>query len=227
MLRTIIRKWYWFCSQLPRRLKRLIYHFNPKNWLVNYLTSPLLFLRWLTELVFFILDLFGISELIESAALLIKFNSRPLNAKEELICRNIFGDKLDYSLITIDESAFMGPRQYRFAYVFMNSINFWGKMADRHFVHELVHIWQYQHFGSVYIIRALIGQHSRRGYDYGTGRLLEEILKRGKSVALFNYEQQADIIADLYVKKYLMNSNTSAFQAHEMYLEKLLASSTT
>ena len=65
-------------------------------------------------------------------------------------------------------------------------------------VHELVHVWQFQHFGAVYIPRALKAQFTKEGYNYGGVEGLASAFRKGKSIQDFNYEQQAEIISDYY-----------------------------
>jgi hypothetical protein len=55
-------------------------------------------------------------------------------------------------------------------------------------------VWQYQQVGSRYIPRALYAQRTREGYNYGGVMALE----RAKGWADFNYEQQAEIVADYF-----------------------------
>ena len=65
-------------------------------------------------------------------------------------------------------------------------------------IHELVHVWQYQKVGIVYIPRALVAQRSAEGYDYGGAEGLEAARQAGRSLLEFNLEQQADIVSDYY-----------------------------
>jgi len=59
-------------------------------------------------------------------------------------------------------------------------------------IHELTHIWQYQHFGWVYLTRALSVQlrSGREGYRYS--------LAPGRRLSDYNMEQQGDIARDYY-----------------------------
>ena len=67
-------------------------------------------------------------------------------------------------------------------------------------VHELVHVWQYQKFGSLYIALALQAQFSAERYDYGG--LHQLIRKQGIPFAYaFNFEQQAEVVEDFYRSK--------------------------
>lgn len=74
-------------------------------------------------------------------------------------------------------------------------------------VHELTHVWQYQHFGWKYLTQAIGAQVSERteAYRYsertsleGRGEDLEQMWQAGKRFADFNREQQGDIARDYY-----------------------------
>lgn len=153
---------------------------------------------WWVEAVFYLLDCAGIGEVYESLADLLKFNTRPLYGWERKLARELFGDSLYLDRVRIDESAFAGPRQGRFCYVSCCTVNSWGPMQNSLLIHELVHVWQYQHLGLVYIPRALSAQHFGAGYDYGGVAKLRDYRQKGRRLLDFNYEQQADIVADYY-----------------------------
>ena len=82
------------------------------------------------------------------------------------------------------------------AYVTFNTINSWRPIRADIFVHELTHIWQYQHFGAGYIVAALSAQRTAAGYNY----TFTEGWYRGSFFDL-NAEQQADFIQDNYLKR--------------------------
>lgn len=74
-------------------------------------------------------------------------------------------------------------------------------------VHELTHVWQFQHFGWIYLLRALAAQ-ARLGaaaYRYSAaddleakGRDLQSQRDSGRRFGDFNAEQQGDIARDFY-----------------------------
>lgn len=144
------------------------------------------------------LDLLGIGEWYETITEWIKPNARPLSGEELKKARSIFGESIDYWRVRIDEYAFIGPPQGRLCYVSFFHINSWGSMDDRTLIHELVHVWQYQHLGIAYIPRALKAQRTREGYDYGGNTGLRAARRKGQRLLDFNYEQQADIVADFF-----------------------------
>ncbi len=153
---------------------------------------------WWLELVVLLLDLLGIGELYETLADIIKFNTRPLHKWEREVAREVFGSAINYSRVRIDEYAFLGPAQMKICYVSCYIINSWGKMNNATLLHELVHVWQYQNIGLIYIPRALRAQHSPAGYNYGGKDLLQQYQQQGKTFFAFNLEQQAEIISDYY-----------------------------
>lgn len=155
-------------------------------------------INWFTEFVLYFLDCFGFSEFYETIMDGFKFNSRPLHDWEIKLAQSVFGNHINYKRVRIDEYAFIGPRQQRFCYVSFYIINSWGIMRNSLLLHELTHVWQFQHFGAVYISRALTAQHSKAGYNYGGVSNLIAYLKEGKSFFSFNLEQQGDLVADYY-----------------------------
>ena len=115
---------------------------------------------------------------------------------ETAIGLSVFGESINYELIRVDNSAFVGPRQYKFAYVSFHTVNAWGDFSDAILIHELMHVWQYERMGAMYIPLALSAQKTEMGYNYGGVQALWDNVETG--LKAFNLEQQADIIADYY-----------------------------
>jgi hypothetical protein len=153
---------------------------------------------WWMYFVLMILDCLGISEFYETICDLFKFNSRPLLAWEKTLAKEVFGNKINYARVRIDEYAFVGPRQMRLCYVSFFHINSWGTMQNSLLLHELAHVWQYQKLGIVYIPKALLAQRSAAGYNYGGVEGLKIAMRNKKKLEAFNLEQQAEIISDYY-----------------------------
>jgi len=114
------------------------------------------------------------------------------------MAKEIFGNAINYDRIRIDESAYLGPKQQQICYVSFYIINSWGKMQNSILIHELVHVWQYENMGAVYIPRALWAQTTDEGYNYGGLENLVIALSENKTIYDFNLEQQGDIIADYF-----------------------------
>ncbi|MFC2005476.1 hypothetical protein ACFLVG_00740 [Chloroflexota bacterium] len=64
-------------------------------------------------------------------------------------------------------------------------------------VHELIHVYQFELAGSIYIWQALQAQRAT-GYRYGGWRQLEEDWNNGKHFHDYNREQQGQIAQDYY-----------------------------
>lgn len=154
---------------------------------------------WLAELVLLLGDLIGLPDIYQILSVWLKPASRPLLAAETEAARSLFGDQLPYSRIWVDETARLGPRQYHFCYVSFNLINSWGGMPLPVLIHELVHVWQYNRYGSPYLLRALGAQYSAEGYHYGGVTGLQQAREEAAGLEYFNYEQQAAIVED-YVR---------------------------
>lgn len=143
------------------------------------------------------LHLLGIGHLFNWLSSL-KSSVRPLTPAEVALAKTVYGESIDYSLVRIDERAWLGPRQFHFAYVSLNMINTFGSMSAAHFIHEMMHVWQYQHLGIKYIPLALHAQHIGQGYDYGGEQALRKAVADDKDILSFNYEQQAEMMADYF-----------------------------
>ena len=69
-------------------------------------------------------------------------------------------------------------------------------------IHELTHVWQYQHFGLVYLPQ-VIWAHIRdrsEAYNYGFEAGLRKALARGGRLENFNREQQGEIARHYYYR---------------------------
>jgi len=156
-------------------------------------------LLWFAELFILILELFGIGEFYETITDFLKIKTRPLAPWEIKMAQSIYGDSINYQLVRIDETAWAGPKQYHFCYVSFNLINCWGKMANHILIHELMHTWQYQRMGAIYMVRALSAQHTEMGYNYGGIKAIRAKMAIGETLLDFNFEQQADVVADCFL----------------------------
>ncbi len=184
---------------LPIRVYRLLYHIlkgfsffffkwpKPKR-----ITDSIGF--WWFELSFVLLECLCVPEIYETLNDLLKRNIRGLSHSETEIAKSVFGKSIDCRRVRIDEKATVGCRKHHIIYVSFYTINSWGKFTHDLLIHELVHVWQYEKMGAVYIPRALQAQKSGMGYNYGG----VENLKKFKCLDDFNLEQQADIIADYF-----------------------------
>lgn len=188
---------------MPMRFQRLLGHLRFDQRTSDRATTshPVTPVWRLLETAFFLADLLFFPEFLMHLNRIFKPNTRLLTEREIALARSVFGETIDYQKVRVDERSFIGCRQFRFAYVGFNFVNCWGPLSDPHFIHEMVHVWQYQRLGSVYIPRALWAQRTAEGYDYGGVAALQQALERGKSLTDFNYEQQGDIVADYFCLK--------------------------
>ena len=183
-----------------QRWRRLLIHFavltGTKQY-DRYFRAESLW-EWWADLLCYLADIFAVPELYESIIGIVKWNIRALTEKEKDLCTSLFGNSIDIRLVRVDDRAKIGLKKLALAYVSFNTINYRKKIRTAILVHELVHIWQYQQFGSVYISKALKAQKSEEGYDYGGVSRLYQMMLSGKHLTDFNFEQQADIVEDYY-----------------------------
>lgn len=212
----------------PRRLLRLAKYVskglraigNPGSWKIHKIAF------WYLEVLVLVLDLFGLSELYEGISAFFKWSTRPLNSVELALAKSVYGETIRWDRVQIDQRARLGPKQFRLCYVSGFVINSWGPMSEAIFIHELMHIWQYQKIGLVYIPRALRAFHSVENYNYGGWLSLKVRQAQGGSLWDFNLEQQADIIADYFrirsgEQPYWGNATDSDIEAYQYFVDQL------
>jgi hypothetical protein len=182
---------------------------------------PIGLLGWFYNLISYTADLLGIPELIEIIFILMKWNIRPLTIDEVNLVNSVFGHTIDLSPVTIDRNCRLGMK-FADAYVSFNTINYRGELEDAIFIHEMVHIWQYQQFGSIYIPHAIHAQF-HGGYDYGGVENLYFCMLEGKKIIQFNFEQQAEIIEDMYRRQIygLDDRDLLGLQVYRYYVDQL------
>jgi len=169
------------------RLFRLFHHLF--GWL--YTTKPKSVLPfkniplWIADLFFLIWDLLLVDKIFHFFQALLGFKKRELNDREHSILESIFESSIEYSKVRMysDIGPFISRRAY--AFVLFNTINYSKSIKDDVLVHEGVHIWQYQRYGSPYILRALLAQISKDKYDYGGIEKLYEGMLKGKQLKFF------------------------------------------
>lgn len=218
----------------PWRIYRLFKLFFRGIWNLRSLTVQSILdrpiqkiLYWILEVVIVLLEILGIGEIYETICDFTKPNTRPLHQWEIEMAKTIFGDSINYHRVRIDETAYLGPKQHHFCYVSFYMINSWGAMQNSTLIHELVHVWQYENMGAVYMPRALWAQTTKEGYNYGGKDNLKLSLLTQRTLFDYNLEQQGDIIADYFRIKngtspYWGNANSSNLGLYERIIyEKL------
>jgi hypothetical protein len=155
-----------------------------------------IFLRYVTNLFFKVIDLTPIPLFIETILDIIKWKTRPLTTNEKKVVESVFGHSIWYSLIGLDPDSWPVKKGKAMAYVSLHTINFQKDIPDHILVHEMTHIWQYKKHGSCYITEALYAQRWGGGYNYGGEEAL--LKKSNEGMKAFNFEQQAEIVEDYY-----------------------------
>lgn len=181
----------------PIRILRLLFHFF--QWIPfirkEHLSSHG-FVEWVLDFGCYIADLFLIPEIVELVYVWIQPKIRLLKEEEKEYAQKYFGNKIYLKNIRI---SYQIPRRIEvlaIAFVTFNTIHYSERISLPVFIHELVHIWQFQKFGSVYIYRALKAQRSADGYDYGGLESLYTKMLNNYAFTDFNFEQQGEIFED-------------------------------
>jgi len=197
-----MRMLIYFISSYPKRLRRfLTFPFSIAN-----LKRPFCILEWLMLLF----DLLGIPEIIQVVHCLLNWHQRKLSSEEYELAYAVFQDSIKWRNVRLNYSSWICQR-FRFAFVGFHTIHFSKTIPDDILIHELVHIWQYEKYGSAYIVRALHAQRTTMGYKYG-GVLA---LQMHKHLEEFNFEQMAEVVRD----GYLQRGRTSIYNK---YMQQLL-----
>ena len=116
---------------------------------------------------------------------------RKLSGAEIASLQKVYGNSIDYSGVRIKEGdaglLSLGGRPFTHGdtvYVPKGAL----PLSNDTLIHELAHVWQYQHGGSDYLSEALVAQTLGEGYDWMKG------VDEGKSWSQLNPEQQAELI---------------------------------
>jgi hypothetical protein len=221
----ITRKLKYFIGQWPIRVHRLVLHFAYplfRNSIYVNPIRPIGILGWLCNAFLYIFDVLGIPEFLEILFSIFKWKIRFLTDDEIALSRDVFGDNIDYTIVTIDRETRLGTKKWAHAYVTFNTINYQHQLEAAIFIHEMVHVWQYQKFGSLYIYHAIHAQYNG-GYDYGGINNLYKLMVKNTKLITFNFEQQAEIIEDMYRlrEEGFGNSDSIQSQVYNYYANQL------
>jgi len=168
-----------------------------------------------------VLDICAFPEIMDHLWQIVKPNTRDLAAIEEKEARSIFGDKINYRKVRIDEASFTAwmraklKRRSGMGIATFHTINFTRKLNTatgnsdmKWLIHELTHIAQMEHTGSQYLVEAFSAQIGE-GYAYRPGSK--------KHFREYNREQQACIVADYYIAR-CSGGSTAAYDPYIMEL---------
>jgi len=203
----ILQREVYQVQAFPDRLKRLGQDLakNPKKG----------FGKWVGRVSIDLAEALGIPEDAETIADLLKPETRSLNPEEIKLAKSVFGNSINYRLVRLDEAAktvdwtkqikgFKNPRPF----TTFHTINSWGKLEKDTLIHELTHIWQYEHGGAKYIPEALAVNGKDSGYDYKGVSNLRKLRAAGKGMSSFDPEKQAKIVEEYYLIKTGQASDT-------------------
>lgn len=119
----------------------------------------------------------------------------PLTEKERKTAEGVFGRSLDYDSIRI---AFLDIES-DWAMTWGNVIRFSkSNYGQRLLVHELMHVYQFQHFGSSYVSKSLNVYACAYLKTGKSANARAYKLVKDKSLWDYNVEQQAEIVEDWY-----------------------------
>jgi hypothetical protein len=160
---------------------------------------------WLIVLLFRLLDLIGVPELW---SLLVRSFSHvsPLTGEEIGAAAAILGPiAIRYTDVRVAEGGVLNlifARNRQRAFTTFHTINLPSSGPHRRanfaiLLHELVHVYQYERTGGLYIAEAIYAQKTA-GYSYGTLDELRQCLADGACYRDFNREQQAQLVQDYY-----------------------------
>jgi hypothetical protein len=125
--------------------------------------------------------------------------TRPLLDLEIDLLRKVFGPGLKYLVVRLTRmSGIVASINGRRAFTLRNTIHLPAKAYNAMakypalLVHEMVHVWQYQHEGWTYAPSAIWAQIGGDGYDFA------KALRQGKPWKKMNPEQQAQMIQEAF-----------------------------
>ena len=156
------------------------------------------FLKWIGARAIDLAEILGIGEIAETASDLIKFNTRTLSAEEIGEASSVFGASINYPLVRVDERALIGPSFTGREFTSFHTINGWGHIETDVLIHELTHVWQYEHAGAIYMAQAVHAQAWGEGYTFGGAAGLQAKKTAGLGMTSLNREQQAQVVQDFY-----------------------------
>jgi len=175
------------------------------SWLWDALVNGL---QWSIKLLFHVLDLVGLGETLQIIWGLI-FRMRKLSPSEINASKLVHSPGIiPYHLVRIDENSIIsmiGGAAVT-TYHIIHTPN--GGLPLDIMVHELTHVAQYEHVGSVYMPEAIHaqlkygrsgGRGSKSAYDYERTGSLAMQRKLGKRFKDLNRESQAELVQDYYL----------------------------
>ena len=139
-----------------------------------------------------------------------KFRYRNLTQGEIEMCQTVFGSLIQYQQVKIvnqpylpwqPNNMFMAPE----GYIHIRDLHFKNDYSKENinfqgiFIHEMTHIFQYQHHINVLLKGALL--QTARFISFNLYNPYQYTFKKGKKFFDYNIEQQGDIARDIYLQK--------------------------
>lgn len=208
--------WRYGILDYPKRIRRFSFHIFSLLSLRSQIPDSKWY-DWPVDLIFYSTDLLFVPEIQMSFILLLKANMRPLNETEYHLINDFYGKAINLDYVLINSTASKVVRKFAYAYVTHNIVHFDDKIKDAILIHEMMHVYQFQKYGSVYIYRALKAQKSKYGYDYGGIMRLKKGVLKGKTIFQYNFEQQAMIMEDYFISTKHVYSNLKRDEELEVY----------
>lgn len=159
----------------------------------------------LAKSIFKVFDLLQVPRIVELLWHLLVGVSKMSDAETEVAIQVLGPDSVRYPKVRVAEGRVLwlvfkinGNR----AFTLFHTINLPATGSHSRgnlslFVHEMVHIYQFEQLGSVYIWQALRAQQAA-GYSYGGWENLALAHQNGQGYSSFNREQQCQIAQDYY-----------------------------
>jgi hypothetical protein len=217
--------WRYGIKDYPKRLKRFAYHLISLLTLRSQIPESKWY-DWPVDLIFYTTDLIFIPEIQMTVIVFIKPNIRSLYNSERELINGFYTTSINLNHVLLNSSASLLVKKFAYAYVTHNIVHYEDKVKDEIMIHEMMHVLQFQKFGSVYIYRALKAQKSKYGYDYGGIARLERGIIKGKSIFQYNFEQQAMIMEDYFLATKLFGKNNhreKELKVYQYYHESLFS----
>lgn len=133
--------------------------------------------------------------------------TRPLTSGEITLARNVFGDAIAYDKVQISDGQFvplqpkgmgMAPNGNLFMYeCYQADYSALPPWQQAHFIHEMVHVWQYQNKVLDPIVDFFKLSLKHR-FDYAAAYRYK--LTVGRDLLDYNMEQQATIVQDYFLR---------------------------
>jgi len=156
---------------------------------------------WAGTLIMQVLDLLGLPELF---SLLWRIVTRvtPLTGDEIATAAAVLGSTaLRYGDVRVARGGILRPifkLNSGRAFTTFHTVNFPDDGRLDVLIHELVHVFQHERLGGIYLGECIYAQ-ATGGYDYGGPDGLRRAREAGKRYHDFNREQQAQMVQDYYL----------------------------